>query len=335
LLYEMNTIPFETKSIVATLISLFRHQSKDEIVNILSNSTASIEETDYDNWNGGTHIYTLYLETSVELFASIETYLSKYEKEIASKLQVVLRDTGNTILNRVVIRPAFIDSSKIDLPLLNNKDIERIWGSYSLKVFISHQHMDKIHAKNLKHQLSKFKISAFVAHEDIEPTLPWQREIKIALNTMDIFVVLLTSQYRDSKWTDQEIGFAVAKKVFIIHVRDGLDPYGFIGETQSLSFPIDSSENLALGIVNILLKNTSMHEKMREALFVALENSNGHSIACKIMKKLESIDSVITKSEIQRIKKAAVDNSWVREAYTVQDFLKRNEELKIEEEEPF
>ena len=331
----MNTIPFETKKIVATLISLFHHQSRDEIVNILSNSAATIEETDFDNWNDDRIYYSLYLETSVELFANIEAHLSKYEKEIGSKLQVVLRDTGNTILNRVVIRPAFIDSSKIDLPLPNNKDIERIWGSYSLKIFISHQHMDKIHAKSLKHQLTKFKISAFVAHEDIEPTLPWQREIKSALNTMDVFVALLTRQYRDSKWTDQEIGFAVAKKVLIIHVRDGLDPYGFIGETQSLSIPIDSSENLALGIVNILLKNTSMHERMREALFVALENSNGHSIACKIMKKLESLDSVITKSEIQRIRKAAVDNSWVREAYTVQNFLIQNEKSKIEEDGPF
>ena len=162
-----------------------------------------------------------------------------------------------------------------------------------------------------------------VAHEDIEPTLPWQREIKLALTTMNAFVAFLTPKFRDSEWTDQEIGFAVAKKVLIIHVRDGLDPYGFIGETQSLSIPIDSPEDLELGIVKILLKDTSTQDKMREALFVALEGSDSHTIACKIMRRIESLEVGVTQDEIQRIRKAADNNAWVKDAYTVKNFFSR------------
>ena len=323
----MDKLPFNTESVVSTLLSLFHHQKRNAIIKILANAKASIEETEYDNWNGGTYYYTLYLETPVEIFASIESSLSKYEKEIESKLQVVLRGSGDRVLNKVVVRPIPVDEPIIiSSASATDESLRRVWGSNQLRVFISHQHEDKKYAVGLKSQLAKFKISAFVAHEDIEPTLPWQREIKFALNTMNVFVALLTPHFRESKWTDQEIGFAVAKKVLTIHVRDGLDPYGFISETQSLSIPIDSSEDLALEILKILLKDTSMHGKMREALFVALEASNGHSIACKIMKRIELLDGGVAEDEIKRVRIAAENNLWVKDAYTVKDFLRRMEE---------
>ncbi len=333
----MNEIPFNVDSIIATLASLYRHQQKTMLVKIIEGARASIEETEYDNWNGGTYYYTLYLDISIELFASIESNLSKYEKEIESKLQVVLRGMGSQVLNNVVIRPLPIDQPSAELSrLITDENLTRIWGDANLlKVFIGHQHENKTEAVNLKKQLSKYKIEAFVAHEDIEPTLPWQREIKLALSTMDVFLALLTSHFRESKWTDHEVGFAVAKGVLIIHVRDGLDPYGFISETQSLSVPIESSENMAIEVVKILQKSPSTKVKMREALFIALEDSYGHSIACKIMKRIESLEGGVTKEEIQRIREASNKNEWVKDAYTVKEFLEKIDKLSMEEEIPF
>ena len=320
----MNKLPFNADSVVATLASLFHHQQKEAMVKILKSAKATIEEAEYDNWNGGTYYYTLYLDLAIELFALIESSLSRYEKEIESKLQVVLRGMGNHILNKVIIRPIPVDEPMIMASsLATDESVQRIWGDNQLRLFICHRHTDKINAVNLKNQLAEFRISAFVAHEDIEPTLPWQREIKLALTTMNAFVAFLTPKFRDSEWTDQEIGFAVAKKVLIIHVRDGLDPYGFIGETQSLSIPIDSPEDLELGIVKILLKDTSTQDKMREALFVALEGSDSHTIACKIMRRIESLEVGVTQDEIQRIRKAADNNAWVKDAYTVKNFFSR------------
>lgn len=102
-----------------------------------------------------------------------------------------------------------------------------------------------------------------------------------------------------------------------------MDPYGFINETQSLSISIDSSEDLAVEIVKILLKHTSTNDRMREALYVALENSNGHKIACRIMKIIELLEDGITQDEILRIRQATHKNPWVKDAYTVKDFLER------------
>ena len=166
-----------------------------------------------------------------------------------------------------------------------------------------------------------------MAHEDIEPTIPWQSEIKIALNTMDVFVAFLTSNFRSSKWTDQEVGFAVAKKAMIIHVRDGQDPYGFIGETQSLSMPIEQDENLGMEIITILLKTSKIKSKVRETLFATLENISNYTYAYKTMKLLQKAGA-FTEAETQRIRDAAANNLYVRDAYNVKAFLAENEPPK-------
>lgn len=322
----MQENPFigQENRITATLSRIFRAQQREEYVKILDASSPEIEETEADNWNGGTFYYTLFLEIPIEIFASIESALSKHESEIAAKLQAVIRENGNHILNRVIIRPQLVETAAgLSSQSFEAEREQAIWNGKSIKVFISHQNSDKIAAANLKSTLSKFNIASFVAHEDIEPTLPWQTEIKMALNSMNVFVALLTSNFRNSKWTDHEVGFAVAKRALIIHVRDGQDPYGFIGETQSLSLSVDNAENLGDEIVSILMKNPQLKSQMRENLFVRLENAGGFGFACKVMKLLEKAGNFTT-LEIQRIRDAAERSSLVKGAYTVQSFLASN-----------
>ncbi|OGR41947.1 MAG: hypothetical protein A2X35_11610 [Elusimicrobia bacterium GWA2_61_42] len=329
-MHFMHDNPFlgKEKSVVATLSSIFKAQGRSEYVKILDASSPTIEEAEYDNWNGGTYYYTLSLEIPVDIFARIESALSKHEGEIGAKLQLVVRETGNDILNRVIIRPQMVESvSELAVEHSGNERVQAIWKNKPVKIFISHQNSDKVAAAKLSAFLSKFNMAAFVAHEAIEPTIPWQSEIKIALNTMDVFLALLTSNFRNSKWTDQEVGFAVAKKAVIIHVRDGQDPYGFIGETQSLSMPIEENENLGMEIISILLKNPVLKSRVRETLFVTLENIGNFTYACKTMKLLQKAGA-FSEQEIQRIREAAARNTYVRDAYNVKDFLAENEPPK-------
>ena len=51
---------------------------------------------------------------------------------------------------------------------------------------------------------------------------------------MDALIAILTPGFNESKWTDQEIGVAIGRKVPIVPIRIGLDPYGFIGKYQAL-----------------------------------------------------------------------------------------------------
>lgn len=144
--------------------------------------------------------------------------------------------------------------------------IERIWGAAGqerVRLFLSHKAGHKENVSSLKEKMALYGICAFVAHEDIEPTQEWQEEIERALKSMDVLVALLTDDFRDSNWTDHEVGFALGRGVPVIAVRLGMDPYGFIGNKQGLSGCSWSDIwTMADKIYCLLHKQRSHHERL-------------------------------------------------------------------------
>lgn len=100
------------------------------------------------------------------------------------------------------------------------KNYPRNWETNeNLKAFISHSTNQKKSAHNLKESLKLYKIDCFVAHDDINPSEKWESEIIKALNTMDIFISIITDDFNESIWCQQEAGFAIARNVDIINIR--------------------------------------------------------------------------------------------------------------------
>jgi hypothetical protein len=81
--------------------------------------------------------------------------------------------------------------------------------------------------------------------------------------SMDAFAALVTDRFHDSNWTDQEVGFAVAREVSVIAVNLGRTSYGFIGKFQALSAGWNDA---AERIVKVLLKNELMFAAYVNAL---------------------------------------------------------------------
>lgn len=133
------------------------------------------------------------------------------------------------------------------------------------RLFISHTSKDKDKATRLKDCLVPYAIGGFVAHEDIHPTLEWQREIERALHVMDAFVAILTPGFCKSVWTQQEIGFAVGRGVKIISLKMGEDPTGFISHQQALARRGRKAEDIAKEIDMILSSDTITRSKLVEA----------------------------------------------------------------------
>ena len=122
-----------------------------------------------------------------------------------------------------------------NLPLSKETTFPTFWKNDSLKVFISHISQHKEYASELQAELEKFGITAFVAHEDIEPDEAWQDEIEKALKTCDSLIALLHPNFNQSTWTDQEIGFALGRGIPVFSVRLGMDPYGLFGRKQAFN----------------------------------------------------------------------------------------------------
>jgi TIR domain len=129
----------------------------------------------------------------------------------------------------------------------------RNWqGTNKFRLFISHIAKHKDRATRLRACLALYAISGFVAHEDIHPTLEWEQEIERALYTMDAFLAIHTLGFKDSFWTQQEIGFAVGRSVKIISFKMGEDPTGFISKHQALPRRGRTAEEIAREVDAIL-----------------------------------------------------------------------------------
>ena len=151
------------------------------------------------------------------------------------------------------------------------------WKPEHCRLFISHVPQFKVEASDLAEEcLSRYAITAFVAHEDIEPTKEWQNEIELALGSMDAIVALLTPEFNDSKWTDQEIGFAVGQGKLVIPVRCGLDPYGFIAKHQGIQGAGKTIPQIAADVFQTLLKHQVTQGRMAEALVAQFERSESY-----------------------------------------------------------
>lgn len=103
------------------------------------------------------------------------------------------------------------------------------------RVFISHLAERRVEVHELATMLEAFGFACFVAHDAIEPSRAWQREIERALQSCDVLVAYVTPGFSESRWTDQEVGWALGRGVIAIPVAvEGENPYGFIGSYQAI-----------------------------------------------------------------------------------------------------
>ena len=267
-------LPRNIEHYLAILSKLYGQESKRQLQEIIVRSQVRVhEEWSYDNWDGGMHGHALYLIVPEKIY--IESVKEK------DAIQNLIKEDLNKVHN---YQNEFIDTVFLEMEAVDNQDWrresgllltgtrlvlpeaeKRIWAKEGFRVFLSHKAEVKTEATKLKEQLRLFGVSCFVAHEDIHPTKDWQNEIENALSSMDALVALMTENFQDSDWTDQEVGYAFGRGVPIVSIKLGKDPYGFIGKFQALSC---SWDNAAKELVKILIG----HDRMLNAYINSVQN---------------------------------------------------------------
>lgn len=188
------------------------------------------------------------------------------------------------------------------------------WSTNSARVFLSHLATMKASVGELKQELLKLGISAFVAHEDIEPTKEWQTEIESALVSMDGLVALLAPGFKESNWCDQEVGVAIGRKLPIISVRLGLDPYGFIGKYQAVQGAGKHARTLARELYDIFMTNPTIGPKITTELVRMLSDSFSFDESKRLITLIDKSPYLTTKhvSAMQESveKNCQVSSSW-------------------------
>ncbi|NTW99729.1 MAG: toll/interleukin-1 receptor domain-containing protein [Geobacteraceae bacterium] len=208
----------------------------------------------------------------------------------------------------------------------------RFWIPGFFRLFVSHLSEHKLKATGLKEALRKHAISCFVAHEDINPTLEWQGEIEKALASMDALAAILMPGFHDSKWTDQEIGFALGRGMLVVPLRHGLDPYGFIGKLQGVPCHGKTVAQVANSVFLALASNSLTKNKIATALVDQVVASPTPSTGTKFFNSLRQIET-LSQSHLERLRDNLATNlRLASDAY----FVKELNALLIEREiQPF
>jgi hypothetical protein len=190
------------------------------------------------------------------------------------------------------------------------------WPKDYFRLFVSHVARVQAHVQELKDALEPCGIAAFVAHVDIKPTQAWVEVIEQALNSCDALAAHLTHDFHESEWTDQEVGFALARRVLVLPLKVECDPYGFIGSVQALPAENATSAQLAEGIFEALVGHGLTAAAIAEPVLAALERSLSFQDAKIRMQRVQRI-SVWTPALLRRLEDALQINAQVSGAWGV------------------
>ena len=201
-------------------------------------------------------------------------------------------------------------------------DLTGPWTAQRFRLFASHIHTDKKHLSKLKLALEVYGIDTFVAHEDIEPTKEWQREIERALDTCDAALAFLTPDFHKSLWVDQEVGYCISRRVLVVPLRLGVDPYGFMGKYQGLQGAGVAVRDVAREIFELLIHHNLTSASMAAGLIGRLEDAENYDNANRLAGLLDKIESW-SPELLRRLENAPKANGQVAEGFTSQRVIPR------------
>jgi hypothetical protein len=114
----MNGIERDLEKILGALTNLFASDGNTRAVAILAMGSASIKQTDYDNWDGGQNGYTIYIQVPNTLYDQISSDLQAIEESFKEKSQAIARlyerewIAGFVITTELVVDPEWREKAK-------------------------------------------------------------------------------------------------------------------------------------------------------------------------------------------------------------------------------
>lgn len=187
-----------------------------------------------------------------------------------------------------------------------------------ISAFISYSSKQKVIGGKLKSYLENLcGYEAFIAHDDILGSMIWEEEIIQAIKNADFFIPLISREFKESPFTDQETGIAVCLEKKIIPIKlDEVNPYGFIEKYQALQYKNDLKD-IALTIAQIGLiyePRSPHHQKALNSIVHAFCRSISFEIANATIQILCECND-LSPNQLTQILKAIKTNSQIKNAY--------------------
>lgn len=91
----MSVVRENVETYLSTVYDLLSAEGLTDVSDVLRLSSPRVEETGFDNWNGGTKIWTIYLQMAPAVYAKLGAKREAVEEQINNRLKVVLDPDTN------------------------------------------------------------------------------------------------------------------------------------------------------------------------------------------------------------------------------------------------
>lgn len=180
----------------------------------------------------------------------------------------------------------------------------------TIKAFLSYSTRDKELAGELRELLATASIDLFLAHQTLAPSAEWRQEIKKQISSREIFILLLTKNFHGSKWTDQEVGMAIAQRKTILPLQYPEPPYGFVSDYHAIRVT-DLGRTLCDVIRGILSQYPKERSPVRRRFVSALCKSTTFHAALSSLLVLQHNFFPLTRKEKAKILEASKKNNQI------------------------
>jgi hypothetical protein len=316
-------------ALVATAAKIARLQDLPVDADVLESATASLIQTgsSEENYYGQSCDYfTLMLEVPIPVYVAVDEVRSQLEKRIHNRIDQLVRAERSNRITEVVISPVLAEHARPERPAPQEGVLEEeppsFWQPGCFRLFISHTSANKVRAHALKQALTEYHIAAFVAHDDIVPTKEWEAEIERALRTTDALAAIMTADFVESRWCDQEVGFVFGRGKLIIPLCSDTIPHGFLGKYQRLLTKGLLASVVAGQLFNVLLSHPLTCQRMTDALVDRMASSTSFAISRRAMPLLEKLTR-LSDSQVAKLVQSSESNRQVREVDGIPSRIQR------------
>jgi hypothetical protein len=316
-------LPGRLEAMMATVSEYLAVRKEELLQRILVNSRYSVhEEWSYDNWNGGTWGHAVIFHVPRSLFSELIGHVDQLSDRLCKAMNEV-NSVQNEFVEKVFfeLEPgksgdwraasgALLPRDSAGSVLIADADAAP-WAANEFRLFLSHVSAAKIAANNMKKEFAWYGVSAFVAHEDIEPTAVWQREIERALATMQSMLAVATPGFRSSYWCQQEVGWALGRSIPIIGIRAGEDPPGFIAANQAFSADVAKHAEITKAVVKLLAREARTVSIVRETLVSRIEETESWERLKELIDCIVGVSEMPTE-QLDRLERAYATNEHLK-----------------------
>jgi len=279
----------ELKGYYTTVAELLKEEKHTDAYRIFTGGDVISFVIDHDNWDGGMDFY------SVEITIDVKTYVDLRKRGIIEEVCGQITEAFNVCMNNIPDSVRSVSLTPSSTATFDERKIAEpssYWKVGYYKVFISHVSKYKESASNLKLLLEPYGISAFVAHEDIKPSKEWEVEIEKALFSMNALCAILTPDFCESSWCDQECGYAFGRNVLTIPIEKGQLPYGMFGKIQAIKSEGKNAQQIAEKVFEAIVDNDKSRVDYTHTLMNMILNNKSEELINQWISVLLRINTI-------------------------------------------